>query len=38
MRPPALMRRAALCLTLAAAAACASSTPEPVNAPQPNSL
>ena len=38
IRPPAPMRRAALCLTLAAAAACASSTPDPVNAPKPNSL
>jgi len=38
MRMSTFVRPAALCGALAAAAACASSTPEPVNAPKPNSL
>ena len=38
MRPSSVMRRAVVIGALATAAACASSTPEPANAPKPNSL
>jgi len=38
MRPPSLLRAAAIGAALLAAASCASSTPDPVNAPKPNSL